>query len=134
MESLAAIGAAVVGIAIRIVIPLLVTVLIAWGLRKLDARWQHEAEEQRERVLRSARTAAPALLRLTKGGNGRKPPPVSPNCWEWRHCPPETRNACPAYLQAGIPCWQVFRGTSGRLPEECLECDVFRVAPVPAAH
>jgi hypothetical protein len=103
--------ALVVGIAIRFGIPIIVTALLVWGLRKLDAQWQSEATEK-----------VAQLQRLST--NGRKP------CWKIRNCPPKEREGCPAYMQKSlIPCWQIFRNGRGELRESCLDCEVFRGTP-----
>jgi hypothetical protein len=47
-------------------------------------------------------------------------------------CSEEKRQNCPAFSQTGVPCWQVFRTKNGLLKEACLECEVFRQAPIPA--
>lgn len=53
-------------------------------------------------------------------------------CWLINDCPPEIRDACVAYQNPDIPCWQHFRSEGGGpLMSNCLECGVFRVAPVP---
>jgi len=99
------------GLLLRLGLPLGVTALIVWLLRKLDARWQAEARQQ----------AGPALATA----------PAVP-CWIARHCPEALRARCPAYARPDVPCWQVFRDAQGRLKPICLGCEVFRQAPAPA--
>ncbi|HLF27633.1 MAG TPA: hypothetical protein VJG32_14960 [Anaerolineae bacterium] len=101
------------GMALRFAIPLGLTILAVWWLRRLDARWQAEAKQQRVRILNADEIAR------------------YPRCWETRHCPPERMAACPAYAQPDVACWQVFRSASGRLKEDCLDCAVFHNAPAP---
>ena len=96
---------------LRFGIPLGVTALLIWGLRWLDARWQVEAEQMRRE------SSAPAL--------------PFPPCWEIRQCSPERQATCPVYGRTDMPCWQIMREVKGRLPEPCLDCEVFRNAPVP---
>lgn len=100
-----------IGISLRLAIPLGVTIILVALLRQLDARWQAEAEHAQAQLAQA---------------------PVTP-CWEAKGCSLEQRAACPAYRQS-MACWQVKRHTLGRLPEVCLECAVFRNAPavVPA--
>ena len=95
------------GVLLRIGIPVIATALIFYLLRRLDKRWKKEAEE------------IPVII-------SQRP------CWEMKGCSEEKRQNCPAFSQTGVPCWQVFRTKNGLLKEECLECDVFRQAPVPA--
>ena len=113
MEGPSTVGLIVIGILIRFGLPLAVTILVIWFFRRLDARWQAEAEQQLK---------AQATLAMVE----RIP------CWDQRHCPPERRASCPAYAQKEVPCWQVHRDKIGRLQEACLGCDVFLKAPIPA--
>jgi hypothetical protein len=106
-------AAVLLGILVRFVLPIAATLLVIWFFRKLDARWQIEAQQQ----LR-ARMALAAANHTA--------------CWEQRQCSAEKRALCPAYQNSHMPCWQVFRATDGRLREACMECDVFLSAPVPA--
>jgi hypothetical protein len=112
MGSLREIGLMVAGVLLRIGVPLAVTVLFAWLLRKLDERWQHKAAAQKV-GMRVARF-----------------PGVVEKCWEAKDCPPGKRDKCPAYDNPETPCWQVFRGKDRLLRENCLGCAIFRRAPV----
>jgi hypothetical protein len=96
------------GLFLRIGIPVAVTALIFFLLRRLDERWQKEA------------LAIPVI------SSSKQP------CWEIKGCSEEKRKNCPVSSQAGIPCWQVFRTKNGLLRDECLGCDVFHLAPAPA--
>ena len=112
MDGLTPVIVVLIGLLVRFGLPILGTVLVVWFFRRLDAHWQAEAERQ-------LHMQAPRVL------SDRVP------CWDQRNCPPELRNNCRAYLQQGIPCWQLYRDQDGRLKEACLSCDVFRKAPVP---
>jgi hypothetical protein len=96
----------VLGLLLRIGIPVAVTALIFFLLRRLDERWQKEA------------LAIPVI-------SSQRP------CWEIKGCSDEKRKNCPASAQPNVPCWQIFRTKNGLLWEECLGCDVFRLAPTP---
>jgi hypothetical protein len=100
------------GLLIRFGVPIAVTALLAWALRRLDARWQLEAERQ------LAAQASPAYR------------PSTP-CWQVHQCSQDRRKECPAYADSKKPCWQHFRNGRGELPQRCLGCDVFKLAPVP---
>ncbi|MBL8058753.1 MAG: hypothetical protein JNK29_18760 [Anaerolineales bacterium] len=97
------------GFLLRLGVPLGLTILIGWWLRRLDARWQAEGE-----AVRAKRAGQPAL--------------ATP-CWETRGCAPERRATCSAAAQPETPCWQVFRDPRGELRPTCLDCTVFRGAP-----
>lgn len=93
------------GISLRLLIPIALTVVAIYFLRRLDARWQATAT--------------------------RRAPEISkPECWKIKGCSEEKRKTCKG-AQAAEPCWQAFRHQNGYLKEECLGCDVFRQAPVP---
>jgi len=106
MSDLASMAAILVGIATRLAIPILVTTLAVYFLRRLDARWQAEGQ----------------LLPVKVN---------KPACWETMGCSLAQRKTCPGFASA-LPCWQARRTTSGYLREECLSCKVFLKAPVPS--
>lgn len=93
------------GLVLRLAIPIALTAILILFLRKLDARWQSEVE-------------LPVLVE-------------KPQCWEIKGCSPEQQSNCVAG-QSQLPCWQTYRLPNGYLREECLSCEVFRKAPVPA--
>jgi hypothetical protein len=94
----------VAGLFLRLAIPVLGTALLVFFLRKLDKRWQAEAE--------------------------RVPMVDRPECWKIRGCTAEETENCAAYTSK-LPCWQVYRLPNGYLHEECLSCQVFTEAPIP---
>ncbi|MGE5250082.1 MAG: hypothetical protein ACM3QS_07680 [Bacteroidota bacterium] len=95
------------GLFVRLALPIALTILVIVILRRLDARWQLEAEQ--------STSSAVAEIK----------------CWEMKHCTPEQREAC-LVPDSGQPCWQERRLKNGYLREECLSCEVFEQAPVPA--
>lgn len=98
----------VIGLVLRFAIPLLITALAVAFLRKLDARWQAEAEN------------IPLDVEM-------------PKCWVIKNCALEERAQCEAVF-SNAPCWQVRRLPNGYLREECLDCEVFYKAPAPMPH
>ena len=95
----------IAGFILRLAIPIAATILIVFLLRKLDARWQAEAE--------------------------LNPLPIDkPECWKITGCTPEQMENCEA-VTSSLPCWQVHRLPNGYLHEECLTCEVFKQAPIP---
>lgn len=92
--------------AVRLGIPILLTILLAWGLKRLDAHWQAEAEEK---------AASPQMKRLST---------ARLNCWELQNCDKQRRSNCAAFRQSETPCWEVYR-TDGNLRETCRNCKVF---------
>jgi hypothetical protein len=113
METWMAVISLVVGVTIRIGIPVLVTALLVTVFTRLDARWKEDADR--------SQAVAMAVAQVANTG-----------CWNVHNCPAEKRATCAAFKQLETPCWQVFRSKSGQLQERCLGCDVFKDAPVPA--
>jgi len=105
METITSLLAIITGLLIRLAIPIAVTALMIYFLRKLDRRWQSEAR-------------LPVLVEKQK-------------CWEVKNCTPEQIKNCEAG-QSPLPCWQFRRLPNGYLREECISCEVFRKAPIPA--
>jgi hypothetical protein len=109
MENLISILSVIAGLLIRLAIPLLLTGILIFALRKLDTRWQAEAQ-----------LVVPTVNRVQK-----------PECWKIKNCPPEQIKNCVA-ASSPLPCWQVYRLPNGYLREECISCKVFTEAPMPA--
>jgi hypothetical protein len=111
MNGLIAFGTTLLGLILRLGIPLGFTILMVYLLKRMDDQWQGEALV----------TAAKARVKNT-------------GCWLVNQCPPELRANCTAYAHPEIACWQFYRqGNSGFMLEKCLDCQVFRGAPVPAS-
>ena len=106
METMMAFLVLCAGLLVRLILPIAVTLVMVYFLRKLDARWQAEAE------------LGPVSVQ-------------KPECWKIKGCSPEQQKSCPA-RNSHLPCWQVFRLPNGYLREECLSCEVFTNAPIPA--
>lgn len=105
MEGITSLLAILAGLLLRLAIPIAATILLIVVLRKLDTRWQAEAESQ--------------------------PLPVDkPECWKVNDCPPEAVKDCPG-ANSPLPCWQVYRLPNGYLQKECLSCKVFIGTPAP---
>ena len=106
---------------IRLGIPLAVTILVAWGLRRLDARWQAEADAQQLTADVAIGLVAPAAV---KAPAARQQP-----CWENRHCSEAKRSSCAACAMTDLPCWMARLRSEGRLPGNCYGCQYFKVKP-----
>jgi hypothetical protein len=113
MQGLIEASAVVLGLFLRFGIPILVTALVIWSLRRLDERWQREAKQPQVVETEEARI----FSRL--------------RCWILNDCTPEERERCPAFIEAMRPCWQVHRNGDGTLKHDCLDCEVFSHAPLP---
>ena len=96
------------GVLVRLALPVVLTVLLVYFLRRLDKRWQAEANY------------SPASIQ-------------KPECWKIKGCSAEQREDCAAFNSL-LPCWQVFRLPNGYLTEKCISCKVFIDAPVPTLN
>ena len=97
---------------VRFGIPVLITIALVWLFSKLDARWRMQAENVREQAV------ADGVVPVVK-------------CWLLNDCPEDLKTNCAAYKNQGKPCWQHFRTKDGCLKEDCIDCKVFRGAPIP---
>ena len=105
MDTLVSFFYLIIGLLLRLAIPIAATLFVVYILRRLDKRWQAEAELQPVGV-------------------------EKPECWKVKGCPPEQAENCAA-AKSQLPCWQVKRLPNGYLNEDCLSCPVFIEAPVP---
>lgn len=96
---------AAAGIVIRLALPIVITLLVAYALRQLDRRWQQQGT-----------TKQPGAVSIVR-------------CWVLNDCPEEQRANCAVYKERTVPCWQFHRDEHGRLAQRCLDCQVFRQAP-----
>ncbi len=106
---------------LRLGIPIAVTVLIAWGLRRLDARWQAEAAAQQSS--RAVAAGDLAAAEVTSPLAAQQP------CWELNNCSEAQRGNCPACAALDIPCWMARLRADGKLPARCYGCALFRTRP-----
>lgn len=104
MENLMSFLYIIVGLLVRLAIPILGTLLLVYFLRKLDARWQAEAQLQ-EATEKS-------------------------ECWKIRGLSPQQAEISETH-PSEVPCWQANRLPNGYLRDECLSCQVFTEAPAP---
>ena len=112
MEEFIAILLVIAGLLLRLGIPIVVTAILVVALRRVDQRWQHEAEQG----------IVPEVSKKSMFSQFQ--------CWMTHNCPEENRDDCPAFIENNKPCWQVFRNGAGELRQRCLDCPVFINVPV----
>ena len=98
----------VIGVFLRLMVPLTVTALVVFLLHRLDVRWQAEAEKEHAALVKN-----------------------NMPCWK-----EEGLSIDEIMVRAAKdeqPCWQTHRLANGYLREACLDCEVFLAAPAPAA-
>ena len=96
------------GVFLRLIVPLLVTALIVYLLRKLDTRWQAEAEKEHQALVKDEMP-----------------------CWKEQGLPMDEIKV--RAEKSDQPCWQTHRLSNGYLREACLDCEVFLDAPIPTS-
>jgi hypothetical protein len=96
---------------LRLGIPLAITLAIGYWLRRLDAKWEAEAIQEREQE------QAPAEIKALKA-EGQP-------CWKMKGCDEDRRAQCPACKLLDIPCWVARLRATGQLPLECHNCARF---------
>jgi hypothetical protein len=101
--------AILVGLAMRLALPVAITMIAVYLLRKLDEHWQKQAEYELAHPVEEAQT------------------------WDLKDCPIEKRSAQPV-ATSSLPCWQTHRLPNGYLDDECLSCEIFHDAPAPMPH
>jgi len=106
METFTSLLALAAGLLLRLAIPIVGTLILVYLLRKLDAHWQAEAD------------LTPLAIEKIE-------------CWKIKGCSEEQRKYCSG-ASSSLPCWQVHRQPSGYLQEQCISCEVFVNAPMPA--
>ena len=97
---------------LRIGIPVGGTFLLAYVLRRLDARWREEAKQEQ--------IAFPSMSSIW----------LENPCWTSNNCVGESRENGLAYLQTNSPCWDVFL-VNGNLNQKCQECSYLNEIPIP---
>jgi hypothetical protein len=124
--------------ALRLGIPVLVTVLIAYGLRRLDAKWQAEAEAEEKALNKPLAPQPQPQPQPARSGITppmRQPIPVAmaggQPCWSVKGCSESMRATCAAFNQPNVPCWTARMNAEGRLPAGCQDCKLYQpTAPV----
>ena len=96
-----------IGLVLRLIVPLAITALIVYSLGKLDARWQAEAKNEKKTLAIDEMPCA----KIQGFSVDQMKMHMS---------------------LSDQPCWQAHRSPNGYLSETCLSCEIFLNAPVPA--
>jgi hypothetical protein len=139
-------------ILLRFGIPLALVAVAAHFLKRLDARWEAEAQASQateaaeqpavapQAPARPAQRRAPApdpLATFILPPAGKSIPlqpgmmmaPAAQHCWDEKGCSETAKASCAAPAKPGLPCWQARLSAEGKIPEECVECDIFQHYP-----
>ncbi len=142
----------VVMLLLRVGVPVAVTAGLVYLLKRLDRRWEEEARAGAEigepaeapakprpveRPATPRRAPAPELPFIPPPAypDRRQQPglavaPVAPHCWDVKGCTPDQLEKCAAPQHPEMPCWEARLAAEGRIPEECVNCDIFQRYPV----
>lgn len=106
---------------LRLGVPIAVTIGIVWGLRRLDGRWQADAQARHaSRVVAEGLVAPEDVI---------SPMAAERPCWSENGCPPEKKRLCAACSATDIPCWMARLRADGKLPARCYGCARFKTRP-----
>lgn len=129
MES-SVLGSQLIGVismfVLRLGVPLAITLLVGYGLRRLDAKWQAEARTRLEAHRAWNKKEIESAIEMYHV--------IEQPCWVLRECPESVRLDCPACQQPDIPCWMARRQAEGRLPSTCYYCELFSLRQVAEAE
>ena len=115
-------AAVIVGMfALRLGVPLAITLTVGYLLRRLDAKWQAQAWEQWEASQSQEQVIAEAK---------RLQADMEQPCWSLKGCDETARAQFAAPQQLDIPCWLARRRSEGRLPAECYNCAQFSLRKI----
>lgn len=95
---------------LRLGVPIVLVAMVGYALRRLDAKWEADADAYRRRSI--------SKLEVTLR-------PVEQPCWVLKNCPEEMYSHCAAYQNIGTPCWLARSKADGMLPNTCVTCTLF---------
>lgn len=100
---------------LRLGVPLAITLAVGYGLRRLDTKWQAEAQARWETVDQSQKEIVDTLKSL----------PAQRLCRKAEDYDEVISNLEPGCALLDIPCWVARFRATGRLPAECYTCELF---------
>lgn len=95
---------------LRLGVPILIVFGVGYWLRRLDARWEAEAQ------VAVRKTVVMPEIELR---------PVEQPCWVLKNCPENAYTRCPVFLNPQQPCWLTRSRAEGTLPNACFQCVLF---------
>lgn len=125
---------------LRLGVPLAITLAIGYCLRRLDAKWQAEAQAQRlmaqDEVQHGLEAESLTVREKEVPGLGEIPGKRAEltlksfrinnqPCWLLKDCPEASRLNCPAYQYPYLSCWMARYRATGQIPSQCYSCEIF---------
>jgi len=103
---------------LRLGVPLAITLLVGYWLRRLDAKWQAEAQARLAAGQTQQKATEEAELEMYRL--------LEQPCWLFKDCPSSLRLHCPAYRENhDTPCWLARYRAERAIPTECYRCKRF---------
>lgn len=109
--------------ALRCIVPLVLMLVIGYGMKQLVRHWEKEEAVQ-------PRPAIPLAMATTAGKAPAKP---SIPCWVLNNCDEKTRRSCAAYASPSLACWVARLRAEGQIPAKCVGCALYTGSPSFAA-
>lgn len=97
--------------ALRLGVPVLLTIAICHVLDRLSVKRAAQIGAQRQARLRAAPHEGKLVRQL--------------QCWEIKRCEEATRAECPAYKRPNLPCWLALQLAGCQLSDECKSCSMY---------
>lgn len=120
-------GLSIIGLfLLRLAVPLAITFVIAYYLRRLDAKW--EKELQKEKTQTEATTPSLATPVLQMSTNVTIPTAkdlFGVPCWRLHNCQQTRKEQCAAFQNPELPCWWARFRAEGHIPRQCYTCQIF---------
>jgi hypothetical protein len=111
---------------LRLALPL----ALLLGLGYLYERYVQRHQQSRRVELRSAARPTPLIdLKPAPGYAAQRVP-----CWEFKKCTPEQMAQCPVPQRPNVPCWLTKQLVQGQLPDQCIDCQIFKEGSHTQAH
>lgn len=120
--------------ALRVGVPAAIIALAVYWLKRLDQRWEAEARAERA-LTKRAEPVRPATRPQPQTRPAAEAQPglavaTGEPCWDVNACPEGMKANCPAYKNPEQACWQARLQAEGKIPENCVTCEVFQRYPV----
>ncbi len=104
--------------ALRIGVPIALTLLIGrWLERKLSPR-EEEQPEAKPRVTRRVTRAGGKIIQM--------------RCWDIKRCALGKAGKCAASRRPDLPCWLALQASGQKLREECFSCAFYKPREIAA--
>lgn len=106
---------------VRLALPLIILLTLGYLYERFMAPPARTSPPKRVQPSASVPTSMPLPMAAQSGYAATRPP-----CWETNRCLPEAMETCPVPQRPSVPCWLTRQLIDGQLPDNCLNCSIFR--------